>query len=105
MVEREMIIEKNEIKHLIEHHYFDLENNKGISDTLNEYSNTVNKVFFKIDDEVNKIMTNFDSFWLNEEEKLNGFSEKYLAFVRKEIEKEITEVVNRKLEHWANVNS
>jgi hypothetical protein len=94
---------KDEILQLIEHHYFELENNKGISDALNEYSNTVNNMFFKIDEEVNKIITNFESFWLNELEKQNGISEKYLEFVRKEIEREITDVLNKKLEHWANV--
>ena len=98
-----MSTEKDEIWQLIEHHYFELENNKEISNALNEYSNTVNYIFFKIDDELNKIMTNFESFWLNEEEKQNGITEKYLNFVRKEIEREITEVVNKKLEHWANV--
>jgi hypothetical protein len=94
---------KDEILQLIEHHYFELENNKGISDALNEYSNIVNNMFFKIDEEVNKIITNFESFWLNELEKQNGISEKYLEFVRKEIEREITDVLNKKLEHWANV--
>ncbi len=88
---------------LIEHHYFELENNNGISSALDEYSKTVNYIFFKIDDEVNKIMTNFESFWLNEEEKQNGITEKYLNFVRKEIEREITNVVNKKLERWTNV--
>ena len=96
-----MSTKKNEIWQLIEHHYFELENNKGISDTLNEYSNTVSNIFNKIDEEVNKIITDFESFWLNDEEKQNGISEKYLAFVRKEIEREITNVVNKKLEHWA----
>ena len=100
-----MIIKKNDIWQLIEHHYFGLENNKGISDALNEYSNSVTEVFTKIDDEVNRIMTNFESFWLNEEEKQNGITEKYLNFIKKEIEKEITDVVNKKLEHWANVTS
>jgi hypothetical protein len=100
-----MSTEKNDIWRLIEHHYFELENNKGISDSLNEYSNSVTEVFTKIDDEVNKIMTDFESFWLNEEEKQNGIKEKYLDFVRKEIEREITEVINKKLERWANVTS
>jgi hypothetical protein len=100
-----MNIEKNDIWQLIEHHYFELENNKGLSDVLDEYSNYVKETFTKIDDEVNKIMTNFESFWLNEEEKQNGITEKYLDFVRKEIEREITNVVNKKLEHWANVTS
>ena len=97
--------EKNDIWQLIEHHYFGLENNKGIADALNEYSNSVTEVFAKIDDEVNKIMTNFESYWLNEEEKQNGITEKYLDFVRKEIEREITNVINKKLEHRANVTS
>jgi hypothetical protein len=100
-----MSTEKNDIRQLIEHHYFELENNKSISDALSEYSNSVTEVFTKIDDEVNKIMKNFESFWVNEEEKQNGITEKYLDFVRKEIEREITEVVNKKLEHWANVTS
>ena len=100
-----MSTEKNEIWQLIEHHYFELENNKGISNALDEYSNTVSNIFFKIDEELNKIMTDFESFWLNDEEKQNGISEKYLEFVKKEIEREITNVVNKKLEHWANVKS
>jgi len=100
-----MSTEKNDIRQLIEHHYFELENNKSISDALSEYSNSVTEVFTKIDDEVNKIMKNFESFWVNEEEKQNGITEKYLDFVRKEIEREITEVVNKKLEHWVNVTS
>ena len=100
-----MSTEKNDIRQLIEHHYFELENNKSISDALSEYSNSVTEIFTKIDDEVNKIMKNFESFWVNEEEKQNGITEKYLDFVRKEIEREITEVVNKKLEHWANVTS
>ena len=100
-----MSTEKNDIRQLIEHHYFELENNKSISDALSEYSNSVTEVFTKIDDEVNKIMKNFESYWVNEEEKQNGITEKYLDFVRKEIEREITEVVNKKLEHWVNVTS
>jgi hypothetical protein len=100
-----MNFETNDIWKLIKHHYFGLENNKGISEALNEYSNSVSEVFTKIDDEVNKIMTNFESFWLNEEEKQNGYSEKYLDFIRKEIEREITNVINKKLERWANVTS
>ena len=100
-----MSTEKNDIQQLIEHHYFELENNKSISDAVSEYSNSVTEVFTKIDDEVNKIMKNFESFWVNEEEKQNGITEKYLDFVRKEIEREITEVVNKKLEHWVNVTS
>ena len=100
-----MKIKKNDIWQLIEHHYFGLENNKGISEALNEYSNSVTDVFAKIDDEANKIVTNFESFWLNEEERLNGITEKYLDFIKKEIEKEITNVVNKKLERWANVTS
>jgi len=100
-----MSTEKTDIWQLIEHHYFGLENNKGISDALSEYSNSVSEVFTKIDDEVNKIMANFESFWLNEEEKQNGITDKYLDFVRKEIEREITNVVNKNLERWANVTS
>jgi hypothetical protein len=100
-----MNIETNDIWQLIKHHYFELENNKGISDALDEYSNSVTEMFTKIDDEVNKIMTNFESFWLNKEEKQNGITEKYLDFVKKEIEREITNVVSKKLEHWANVTS
>ena len=97
--------EKNDIWQLINHHYFGLENNKGISLALDEYSNSVTEVFAKIDDEINKIMKDFESFWLNEEEKQYGITEKYLDFVRKEIEKEITDVVNKNLERWANVTS
>ena len=100
-----MSTEKNEIWQLIEHHYFELENNKRISNALDEYSNTVSNILFKIDEELNKIMTDFESFWLNDEEKQNGISEKYLEFVKKEIEREIANVVNKKLEHWANVKS
>ena len=100
-----MNTEKNEIWQLIEHHYFELENNKGISIALAEYSNLVTEVFTKIDDEVTKIMKDFESFWLNEEERQNGITEQYLDFVRKEIEREITDVVNKKLERWANVTS
>ena len=100
-----MNVETNDIWQLIKHHYFGLENNKGISDALSEYSNSVSEVFTKIDDEVDKIISNFESLWLNEEEKQNGITEKYLDFVRKEIQQEITNVVNKKLERWANVKS
>ena len=100
-----MKTEANDIWQLIKHHYFELENNKGISEALNEYSNSVSEVFTILDDEVNRILTNFESVWLNEEERQNGITEQYLEFVRKEIEREITNVVNKKLEHWANVTS
>ena len=100
-----MSTENNEIWQLIEHHYFELENNKGISNALDEYSNMLSDVLFNIDEEVSKLMQDFESVWLNEEEKRNGISERYLEFVKKEIEREITNVVNNKLEHWANVKS
>lgn len=44
---------------LSEHQYFELENKKGISKVLSEYSNSVNNIFLKIDNELKKIMTDF----------------------------------------------
>jgi len=91
---------KNEVKQLIEHHYFELENNKGISDALNEYSTFLSNILMKVDDEVNNIMLDFDSYWINEQEKKTGISKEYLEFVKTEIEKGIINVVNTKLNRW-----
>jgi len=92
---------KNEVKQLIEHHYFRLENNKGITDALNEYSIFLSNILMKVDDEVNNIMSDFESYWINEQEKVTGISKEYLEFVKTEIEKEIVSVVNQQLKYWS----
>jgi len=92
---------KNEVKQLIEHHYFELENNKGISNALNEYSISLSNILMKVDDEVNNIMSDFESYWINDQEKMTGISKKYLDFVKTEIEKEIVRVVSQQLKYWS----
>ena len=97
----EISMDKNEIKQLIEHHYFELEKNKGIADALNEHSIFLSNILVKVDDEVNNIMSDFESYWINEQEKMTGISKEYLEFVKTEIEKEIINVVNTKLNRWS----
>ncbi len=96
-----MSMHKNEVKQLIEHHYFGLEKNKGISDALNEYSIFLSNILMKVDDEVNNIMSDFESYWINEQEKMTGISKEYLEFVKTEIEKEIVSVVSQQLKYWS----
>ncbi|MCH7516700.1 MAG: hypothetical protein IIB08_06195 [Bacteroidetes bacterium] len=92
---------KKEVKQLIEHHYFELENNKGISDALNEYSISLSNILMKVDDEVNNIISDFESYWINDQEKMTGISKKYLDFVKTEIEREIVSVVSQQLKYWS----
>ena len=96
-----MRMNKKEVKQLIEHHYFELENNKGISDALNEYSISLSNILMKVDDEVNNIISDFESYWINEQEKMTGISKEYLEFVKTEIEKEIVSVVSQQLKYWS----
>ena len=96
-----MRMNKKEVKQLIEHHYFELENNKGISDALNEYSISLSNILMKGDDEVNNIISDFESYWINDQEKMTGISKKYLDFVKTEIEKEIVSVVSQQLKYWS----
>lgn len=91
----------NEVKQLIEHHYFELENNKGISDALNEYSISLSNILMRVDDEVNNIMSDFESYWINDQEKMTGISKKYLNFLKTEIEKDIVSVVSQQLKYWS----
>jgi len=97
----ELRINKKEVKQLIEHHYFELENNKGISDALNEYSISLSNILMKVDDEVNNIISDFESYWINDQEKMTGISKKYLDFVKTEIEREIVSVVSQQLKYWS----
>ncbi len=92
---------KKEVKQLIEHHYFELENNKGISDALNEYSISLSNILMKVDDEVNNIISDFESYWINDQEKMTGISKKYLDFVKTEIEREMVSVVSQQLKYWS----
>lgn len=92
---------KKEVKQLIEHHYFELENNKGISDALNEYSISLSNILMKVDDEVNNIISDFESYWINDQEKMTGISKKYLDFVKTEIEREIVSAVSQQLKYWS----
>ncbi|GMR25355.1 MAG: hypothetical protein BMS9Abin39_0647 [Ignavibacteria bacterium] len=94
-------MQKNEVKQLIEHHYFGLGKNKGISDALNEYSIYLSAILMRVDDEVNNIMSDFESYWINDQEKMTGISKEYLEFVKTEIEKEIVGVVSQQLEYWS----
>ena len=96
-----MRMNKKEVKQLIEHHYFELENNKGISDALNEYSISLSNILMKVDDEVNNIISDFESYWINDQEKMTGISKKYLDFVKTEIEREIVSVVSQQLKYWS----
>ena len=64
----ELRMNKKEVKQLIEHHYFQLENNKGISDALNEYSISLSNILMRVDDEVNNIMSDFESYWINDQD-------------------------------------
>lgn len=91
----------NEVKQLIEHHYFELENNKGITDALNEYSISLSNILMRVDDEVNNIMSDFESYWINDQEKMTGISKKYLNFLKTEIEKDIVSVVSQQLKYWS----
>ncbi len=97
----ELRMNKKEVKQLIEHHYFELENNKGISDALNEYSISLSNILMKVDDEVNNIISDFESYWINDQEKMTGISKKYLDFVKTEIEREIVSVVSQQLKYWS----
>ena len=97
----ELSMNKSEVKQLIEHHYFELEHNKGISDALNEYSISLSNILMKVDDEVNNIISDFESYWINEQEKMTGISKEYLEFVKTEIEKEIVSVVSQQLKYWS----
>lgn len=91
----------DEVKQLIEHHYFGLGNNKRISDALNEYSIFLSSILMRVDNEVRNVMSDFESYWINEHEKTTGISKEYLEFVKAEIEKEIVSVLNQQLKYWS----
>jgi len=50
---------------------------------------------------VNNIMSDFESYWINDQEKMTGISKEYLEFVKTEIEKEIVGVVSQQLKYWS----